>query len=339
MEKPKPKNNTTIQDIAKELGIATSTVSRALNNHPKISKKRKDLVLQKALEMGYSLGVSSLLVNEKSNIIALIVPTVKDGFYGQLYQGFSDYCRIHNYTLMVLSTHSIESEEQKCFEHLLQINPLAFIFISSSENNDIPVLKFLQQQKLPSVIINENIVQQGVSTFIMDREKAVSDALEHLRSSSIHKPLLLIDETSNPIGTPLEMVFKKEAEIREMDIDDESVRAVNTDKECRFLLDEIYNQEIETDAIITSSYVLALKVQNFLLTRKNEFESKILILSLDAHETSSISRPKISYIDFQAPQVAEQIMKLLQQQIHSGFENETRVFSPNLIIQSSSIRW
>ncbi|NPD48352.1 hypothetical protein, partial [Lentimicrobium sp. S6] len=108
---------------------------------------------------------------------------------------------------------------------------------------------------------------------------------------------------------------------------------------CRFLLDEIYNKEIEFDAILTSSYILALRIQNFLLTRKTEFDAKILLLSLDAHETSSISRPKISYIDFQSSKVAEQIMKLIQSQIVNGFVNETKIFSPKLVIQSSSIRW
>lgn len=339
MESEKPKNNVTIQDIARELGIAASTVSRALNNHPKISKNRKDMVLQKALELGYSLGVSSLLVNEKSSLIAIIIPTLKDGFYGQLYQGLSDYCRSKAYSLVAFTSHADKQEEQKCFEHILQIKPMAFVFVSSSEDNDIPALQLLQQQKLPSVILHESKVQSMVSTFIMDREKAISDALDHLSSSSVTKPMLLIDNSSNPIGNPLESVFRKEAELRGMDVNDESIRTLNSDRDTRFLLDEIYNHEIETDAIMTSSYVLALKVQNFLITRKAEFDTKILLLSLDAHETSAISRPKISYIDFQAPKVSVKIMGLLQEQIEHGFENETKIFSPKLVIQSSSIRW
>lgn len=339
MEQAKPKNKITIQEIAQELGIAASTVSRALNDHPKISKKRKDTVLNKALEMGYSLGVSNLLMNEKSSIITLVIPSVKDGFYGQVYQGFNTYCRLQGYSLLVLTTNSDTREEQKCFEHLLQINPLACVFVSSSEGNEIPTLQVFLQKKLPLVIIHESTLQSNVSTFIMDREKAVSDALGHLSSSSIKKPLLLIDDGANPIGSPLEQVFRKEAELLEMELIDTSVRRVNSDKKCRFLLDEIYNKEIEFDAIISSSYILALKVQNFLMTRKAEFDTKILLLSLDAHETSSISRPKISYIDFQASIVSEQIMKLIQLQIENGFVNETRIFSPKLVIQSSSIRW
>ena len=339
MEKLKPKNNITIQDIALELGIAASTVSRALNDHPKISKKRKDAVLDKALEMGYSLGVSNLLVNEKSSIIALVIPSIKDGFYGQIFHNFNEYCRQQGYSLLLLTTNSDALEEQKCLEHLLQINPIACIYVSTSEDNEVPALRVFLQKKLPIVIIHESFVQSDFSTFIMDREKAVSDALGHLSSSSIKKPLLLIEDGSNPIGSPLEQVFRKEAELQEMEILDASVRGINSDKECRFLLDEIYNNEIEFDAIITSSYILALKIQNFLMTRKSEFDTKILLLSLDAHETSSISRPKISYIDFQASTVSEQIMKLIQLQITDGFVNETRIFSPKLVIQSSSIRW
>ena len=43
----------TIKNIAKELNLSFSTVSRALNNHPDIKEKTKELVRKKAKELGY----------------------------------------------------------------------------------------------------------------------------------------------------------------------------------------------------------------------------------------------------------------------------------------------
>ena len=43
----------TIQDIADELGISRNTVSKAMNNSEGIADATKELILQKAMEMGY----------------------------------------------------------------------------------------------------------------------------------------------------------------------------------------------------------------------------------------------------------------------------------------------
>ncbi|GAL66218.1 LacI family transcriptional regulator [Jejuia pallidilutea] len=47
------KKKTTIKDIANVLGITPSAVSKALNNHPRISKQTKEAVIQVAANLNY----------------------------------------------------------------------------------------------------------------------------------------------------------------------------------------------------------------------------------------------------------------------------------------------
>ena len=66
----------TIDDIASELGISVSTVSRALNNHPRISDATKQKVLKKAKELGYKPGLSDYgrRLTSLGQIVALVCP-------------------------------------------------------------------------------------------------------------------------------------------------------------------------------------------------------------------------------------------------------------------------
>lgn len=338
METQSKKNNITIQDIAEKLNISASTVSRALNDHPKISKKRKDAVLNMALELGYKLGMPNLLVNERSLIIGLILPQIKDGFYGQIYDRVNEFCDHNGYLLVVFTSHFDLRKEQKCFEQLAQLNPLAFIYTTSDNSTELPPLKIMLQKKIPAVAIHESKYQPMVSSFIMDRNKCLSDAINHLAASGVRRLILLIDETTNPFGDDIYTVFEKELEMADLLLFDGSIRSINSDRDFRFLLDDLYSGKLNAEAIITSSYLLALKIQNFLLSKSNPSQSKALLLSLDGHEVSSISKPKISYSDFKSSQMADQLIILLQEQIHQGFKIETHIFSPKLVIQSSSIR-
>ena len=76
------KGEPTIHDIARSLGIDSSTVSRALNDSPRVSKKTKVKIAEKAKELGYQRNMlASKLRTNKSNTIGVIVPRISRHFW------------------------------------------------------------------------------------------------------------------------------------------------------------------------------------------------------------------------------------------------------------------
>ena len=83
------KGRVTIKDIARELKIAPSTVSRALNDHPAIKKETKDAVKALAEALDYQPNLLALnLLQKKSNTIGVIVPEITGHFFPQSLPGF-----------------------------------------------------------------------------------------------------------------------------------------------------------------------------------------------------------------------------------------------------------
>ncbi len=78
----------TIHDIAKILNIDSSTVSRALNNSPRVTEKTKNRIIAKANELGYQRNhlASNLRLN-KTNTLGVIVPRISRHFFSSAIAG------------------------------------------------------------------------------------------------------------------------------------------------------------------------------------------------------------------------------------------------------------
>jgi LacI family transcriptional regulator len=75
----------TIKNIVKKLNLSSSTVFRALNNHPDIQIKTKKLVKKVAGELGYNPNIIARnLKSSKSNQIGVIVPEIRHDFFAHV---------------------------------------------------------------------------------------------------------------------------------------------------------------------------------------------------------------------------------------------------------------
>ncbi|MCC9168196.1 LacI family DNA-binding transcriptional regulator [Pontibacter harenae] len=111
MKKPTPY---TIKDIAAELGISVSTVSRALNNHPHISDKTKAKVKDLASKSDYRHNaLAAGLRSNKSNIIGLIVPKISMFFPSTVVTAIQDRLHEKGYNLMICQSNDSPALEKE----------------------------------------------------------------------------------------------------------------------------------------------------------------------------------------------------------------------------------
>lgn len=92
----------TILDIAKTSGRSHPTVSRALNNNPKISAKTTAEIKKIALEMGYRPSFAGkMLKSGKTNIISVIVPQLTNPFYAKLVKAIEEHAFLESYNTVI----------------------------------------------------------------------------------------------------------------------------------------------------------------------------------------------------------------------------------------------
>ena len=98
----------TIKDIAKELGISVSTVSRALQNHPDISEPTKVLVRDCAKRLNYKPNImASNLRTSKNTTIGVILPEVNHHFFASVLDGIEQTANEAGYHIIICQNANI----------------------------------------------------------------------------------------------------------------------------------------------------------------------------------------------------------------------------------------
>lgn len=106
------KANITIKDIAKELGVSPSTVSRALKDHPDISIDTKKQINDLAKKLNYQPNTVALSLRQsKTNTLGVIIPEIAHFFFSAVISGIEDIA--HDAGYHVIITQSNESFERE----------------------------------------------------------------------------------------------------------------------------------------------------------------------------------------------------------------------------------
>ncbi len=91
----------TIYDIARELDVSTATINRALNNKPEISEKTRQMILEKAKEMGYAPSKAAKSLARRTIRIDFIiynrVPVFHNDIIAGVKQAFAD---LHDFNVL-----------------------------------------------------------------------------------------------------------------------------------------------------------------------------------------------------------------------------------------------
>ena len=143
----------TIKDIAQKLGVSGSTVSRALRDDPRISKKVTLEVKAMAARMGYipNIAASSLRIG-KTKIIGLVVRDLRDGFCLEVIPSIEAACAANNYGLLLCDAGADSEREKEYMKTLLQRRVDGMIVITPLTITPDPYVLFHRQ--VPLVLVD-----------------------------------------------------------------------------------------------------------------------------------------------------------------------------------------
>ena len=171
----------TIKDIAKALGISTSTVSRALRDSYEISAETKELVLECAEKLNYKPNPIALMLKEKrSRSIGVVVCEIANNFFSQVINGIESVAYDKGYSVII--THSNESFEREIMNlHSLSSRSVDGLLVSlSTETHDLNLLDSLHKKGLPIVLFDRVSDEIETHKVVVDNFKGAYEATEHL---------------------------------------------------------------------------------------------------------------------------------------------------------------
>ena len=180
---------TTIYDIAKKLDITAATVSRALNNNPKISPSTSKLVLDTALEMNYKRNkLAASLQSGKSNNVGVIVPRINTNFLASVIRGIEEELQPEGYQVIICQSHEDEKTEIECINTLLnaQVDGIMMSVTNTSEEN-YKLIERAVQKNVPFIFFDRKLNIKGVSSVIINDYEIAYRATSQLINEGCNK--------------------------------------------------------------------------------------------------------------------------------------------------------
>src|SRR5499426_3055378 len=111
---------TTLEDIARALNVSKMTVSRAINNHPEISRDTRERILATAQKMNYRPNqFARALTTKQSYLIGIVVPDLMHSYFAEICRGVESQARPAGYQNLICSTDEEARKEKDEIEALL----------------------------------------------------------------------------------------------------------------------------------------------------------------------------------------------------------------------------
>jgi DNA-binding LacI/PurR family transcriptional regulator len=172
---------TTIYDIARELNISKSTVSRALTNHPEVKAETRKAVLELAEKLDYQRNMLSInLISRKSNLIGIIVPEFDTSFFPQVVIGAQEMASKYGYNI-IISQSNEKFETEVANTKVMLASQVDGILVSiSKETRSYEHLKIFQRKGIPMVLFNRVCNELIVPKVVINDYEAAFGAVEHL---------------------------------------------------------------------------------------------------------------------------------------------------------------
>jgi LacI family transcriptional regulator len=157
------KHITTIKEIAKQLNISPSTVSRALHDHKSIGLRTKANVQKLAKELNYEPNQTAIFFQKgKTFTIGVILPELSESFFSTAISGIEDCANNNNYTVLMGQSHDLEEREKQLVESMknhrvdglivsISKNTTNYEHFDSLRKYDIPVVFFDRIPDMPNI--------------------------------------------------------------------------------------------------------------------------------------------------------------------------------------------
>ncbi|HYI59474.1 MAG TPA: LacI family DNA-binding transcriptional regulator [Microlunatus sp.] len=165
----------TIYDIAREAGVAPSTVSRALSKPGRVSFRTAEHVREVAQRLGYRARQIDLgPVARRQGLIALFVADIANPVFVGLIRGAERAAAEHDTTLLLIESQESESAEQAAITRLVPL--VDGIVLTSSRLTDHEIRA--TAKNVPLVLLNRDV--RDVASVTCDNVHAIKKAVEHL---------------------------------------------------------------------------------------------------------------------------------------------------------------
>lgn len=337
----------TIKDIARELGISPSTVSRALKDHPDISVETKKAVNELAERLNYQPNTVALnLRQRKTNTIGVIIPEIVHFFFSTVISGIEDVAYQAGYNVILAQSNESYEREMTDIKALFNSRVDGLLLSISRETTNFDHIESIISKGLPVVIYDRMYNNPNTSKVVVDDYAGAKEAVKHL-----------IDQGCKRIahigGTPGLIInidrYKGYCDaLKESNLELDESLVVNSPRgsfeEGKDLTTKLLSLKKRPDAIFAGSDPLAMGAITAIKAKGLTIPQDIAVVGFSNWFFGELMEPSLTTVDQPGFEMGQEAARLLIRQIEVRLKDEsdpapeTKILKTKLIVRNSSLK-
>ena len=329
----------TLKDIATELGVSISTVSRALRGMPEINLETREAVLKLSKNLEYKLPSSNHpVVSTQSNVLAAIIPKF-DFHFTEVVKGMDEAAIAAGFTLMICQTSESYGREVTTLQRLMQTKIDGFIITKSFETSSFEHYHRIIKNNIPTVFIDRECMDVTSPTVLIENNEGGKLATKHLIEKGYRKICFLGAKSYSYSKFTLENGILDALKEARIDGYDKKLIFGEFDSTQAFeKTSEILKMNERPDAFFAANDQIAAGIFRAVTEAGYNIPKDIGIIGYFDEPSMASFSPSISCISVPSYEMGKQAINSLIEQIHLGINGKTahKLLKPTLVARESS---
>jgi LacI family transcriptional regulator len=175
-------------DLARELGVSMTTISRALSDHFSIGPEMKRKVQKLAKKYNYQPNrMASALRKGRSNLLGIIVPYIEGRFFPQVVHGMETAASRAGYNVIICQSNEDVQQERRNIESLLSAQVAGILVSVSRTTADFKHFDKVRSRGLPLVFFDRIMAGEEVNAVVLDDQEGGYVSTKHLLSQGCRR--------------------------------------------------------------------------------------------------------------------------------------------------------
>lgn len=336
----------TIKDIASELNVSASTVSRALKDYPGISDETKRKVKEVAEKLNYRPNLIALsLRKSRSFTIGVIIPEVVHFFFSTVISGIEEVASSRGYNVILSQTNESLAREKSSIETMLSNQIDGFLISFSKETTDFEHFSKLLNYGYPIVFFDRvPDIPHAISVMVDDRRGAYN-ATSHLISQGYTRIAHLSGPKNLKISKERERGYREALVNHRIPIDESFIVecAYGTSDEGIKITDRLFkSMKQKPDAIFANNDLAAVGAMLACKSLGYRIPEEIGIVGFSNWQFCAMIEPTLSSVSQPGFKIGlkatELLLDMIEKKIDPDTITEPIVLETELLIRNSSVK-
>ncbi|MDC6352850.1 MULTISPECIES: LacI family DNA-binding transcriptional regulator [Robiginitalea] len=336
----------TLKDIARELDVSISTVSKALKNSEEISTDTKEKIQAFARLYNYKPNnIAISLKNKRTKNIGVIIPDIVHHFFTTVFRGIEKYANQRGYNVIVCISDESFDREVINMELLANGSIDGFIMALSAETQkrqDFNHLREVTEQGIPLVLFDRVTDQIACDKVIIDDEAAGRDATRRLLESGRRRVALFTTQSYLNVSAKREVGYRKALEAAGLQVDPELILRLPYQYE-EEQASEAFFKSRKFDAVLCVNEIFAIRGMRLAIKLGLRVPEDVAFIGFTDGILSRYSTPSLTTVDQRGEAMGERAAEMLIQKVEDRFDEvdptqfRTEVIPVQLIERESAV--